>query len=90
MGRRAGRAGTDLSRRAWANAVDSAQRASYAYRIYRGASATSGTLIATVSGTTLSFVDKSAPKKVKSYYWVTAVNVVAESLKSNVVSAIGR
>jgi hypothetical protein len=34
--RRAARAGTDLSRRAWTNARDSGQRATIALRVYRG------------------------------------------------------
>jgi hypothetical protein len=36
VGRRTTRAGTAMSRRALANAVDSGRRANYAYRIYRG------------------------------------------------------
>jgi hypothetical protein len=57
------------------------------YRIYRGTSSSSGTLIATVSASALSFVDTTAPRKTTSYYWVTAINAVGESPRSNVVSA---
>ena len=57
------------------------------YRVYRGTTSTSGVAIATVTSSTLSFVDTSAPKKATSYYWVTAINAAGESLKSNVVSA---
>jgi hypothetical protein len=57
------------------------------FRIYRGTTSTSGVAIATVSASALSFVDTTAPKKATSYYWVTAINVVGESPRSNVASA---
>ena len=57
------------------------------YRVYRGTTSTSGSLIATVTGSARTFVDTTAPRKVAGFYWVTAVNVVGESVRSNVVSA---
>jgi hypothetical protein len=56
------------------------------YRVYRGSSSTSGVVLATVSGGTLTFVDTGAPRKATSYYWVTALNSAGESARSNVVS----
>jgi hypothetical protein len=56
------------------------------YRVYRGTSSTSGLLLATVSGSTLTFVDTTAPRKATSYYWVTALNAAGESPRSNTVS----
>ena len=74
----------------WAAPTSNGGSALTAYRVYRGASSTSGALIATLGPTATSFVDTGAPRKVKSYYWVTAVNAVGESPRSTVVSATGR
>ena len=61
-----------------------------AYRIYR--STTSGTEVfrASVSGTTLTFTDTSVTKKVKYFYWITAVNVLGEGPHSTEVNATAR
>jgi hypothetical protein len=74
----------------WATPTSNGGAAITAYQIYRGASASTGSLIATVSAGATSFVDTSAPRKVTSFYWVTAVNPAGESPRSNVVSAIGK
>jgi Fibronectin type III domain/FG-GAP-like repeat len=71
----------------WAAPTSNGGSALTGYRIYRGTSSSSGVVVATVSASALSFVDTTAPKKATSYYWVTAVNVVGESPRSNVVSA---
>jgi hypothetical protein len=47
-------------------------------------------VIATLTPSAVSFVDTTAPRKAKSYYWVTAVNSIGESARSNLVSATGR
>jgi hypothetical protein len=74
----------------WAAPTSNGGSAITAYRIYRGTSSTSGSLLATVNADATSFLDSTAPRKVKSYYWVTAVNAVGESPRSSVVFATGR
>jgi hypothetical protein len=74
----------------WAAPASNGGGAITAYRVYRGTSATSGLVIATLSPAALKFLDTTAPKKVQSYYWITAVNVAGESPRSTVVSATRR
>jgi hypothetical protein len=74
----------------WAAPTSDGGSAITAYRVYRGTSSTYGTLLATVNANALSFVDTTAPKKVKSYYSIAAVNAIGESPRSAVVSATGR
>ncbi|HEY6056866.1 MAG TPA: FG-GAP-like repeat-containing protein [Candidatus Limnocylindrales bacterium] len=61
-----------------------------AYRIYRGAPGSAGTLVASVNAAAQSFVDTAAPRKVTSSYSVTAVNAAGEGARSNAVSVIAR
>jgi hypothetical protein len=79
-------AGTGIAVK-WLAPASTGGAAITSYRVYRGSSSTSGTVIATVTGSATSFVDTSAAKKVTFYYWVTAVNTAGESPRSNVVSA---
>ena len=74
----------------WAAPTSNGGFAITAYRVYRGTSSASGSLIATVSAGATSFVDTAAPRKVKSYYWVAAVNALGEGPRSSVASATGR
>lgn len=74
----------------WAAPTSNGGSAITAYRIYRGTSSTSGSLLATVNANATSFVDTTAPRKLKSYYWVAAVNALGEGPRSSVVSATGR
>jgi hypothetical protein len=60
------------------------------YRIYRATTSGAETFLASVSGTTLTYVDKAVTKKVKYFYWITAVNVLGESAPSAEVSATAR
>lgn len=60
------------------------------YRIYRGTSSATKTLLASVNGTTLTYQDKALTKRTKYFYWVTAVNVLGEGVPSNEVSATSR
>ena len=60
------------------------------FRIYRGASSGTETLVATVSAGTHSFKDTSSGRKVTHWYRVTAVNALGESVPSNEVSAAGK
>lgn len=74
----------------WAAPTSNGGSAITAYLVYRGTSSTSGSLLATVNANATSFLDTTAPRKVKSYYWVTAVNALGESPRSSVVFATGR
>ncbi len=56
------------------------------YKIYRGTSSGSGTLLTTVSGSVFTYKDANLTSGQKYYYTVTAVNSAAESPKSNEVS----
>ena len=71
----------------WATPTSNGGSAITAYRVYRGTSSTSGALVATVNANATSFLDTTAPRKAKSYYWVTAVNAIGEGPRSTVVSA---
>ncbi len=57
------------------------------YNIYRGTSSGGESLLTSVSGTTLAYNDTSVTNGQTYYYYVTAVNSVGESEKSNEVSA---
>ncbi|MEZ0240694.1 MAG: FG-GAP-like repeat-containing protein [Chloroflexota bacterium] len=60
------------------------------YRIYRGTTSGGETLLATVNASTTTFIDASPPRKVKTFYYVTAVNARGESPRSAEVSATAR
>jgi fibronectin type 3 domain-containing protein len=58
------------------------------YRIYRGTTSGGETLLATAGGTATSFVDSTATKGTRFYYYVTAVNPLGESPASIEASAV--
>jgi hypothetical protein len=60
------------------------------YRIYRGTTSGGETLLATVTASTVTFVDASPPRKAPTYYNVTALNARGESPRSAEVSATAR
>jgi hypothetical protein len=60
------------------------------YRIYRGTTSGGETLLATVTASTVTFVDASPPRKAPTFYYVTALNARGESPRSAEVSATAR
>ena len=58
------------------------------YKIYRGTKAGNETLIATVDNSTTTYNDTSVKNGVRYYYYVTAVNEIGESDRSNEVSVL--
>ncbi len=57
------------------------------YKIYRGTSSGGESYLTEVGGSTTTYTDNSVTNGVTYYYYVTAVNSVGESAKSNEVSA---
>lgn len=59
-------------------------------RVYRGTTVANATVVATLSATTTSFVDKGVARKTAYVYWVSALNVLGEGPASNTVAATSR
>jgi hypothetical protein len=57
------------------------------YRVYRGATSKSETLVATIGATITTYTDTSVTNGQTYYYYVTAVNSAGESAASNEVNA---
>ena len=58
------------------------------YRIYRSTSSGTESFLASVSGSTLTFLDKAVTRKVRYFYWVSAVNVLGEGAHSTEVNVV--
>jgi Concanavalin A-like lectin/glucanases superfamily/Fibronectin type III domain len=72
---------------AWNAPTDSGSTAITNYKVYRSQSGGPFTLIASVSGATLSYPDSGLPSGTPVRYEVTAVNSIGESAASNIATA---
>ena len=70
----------------WQPPTDDGGSKIIAYKIYRGTSSGNETYIGQVNGSTFNYTDKNIRSGATYYYYVTAVNSVGESNKSNEVS----
>jgi len=61
-----------------------------AYRIHRATISGAEAFLVSVGPGTTSYVDKSVARKTRYFYWVTAVNVLGESVPSSEVTATSR
>ena len=73
---------------AWAAPASTGGVALTGYKVYKGTKSTSLTLLTTVSGTTLSYVDTAVTNGTTYYYKVSAVNSVGEGVATAVLSAL--
>jgi hypothetical protein len=74
----------------WAAPASTGGASVTAYRIYRSTTSGTETLLVGVNGSTLTYVDKAVTKKVRYFYWITAVNALGEGAHSPEVSATAR
>ncbi|MGZ8513848.1 MAG: fibronectin type III domain-containing protein [Candidatus Limnocylindrales bacterium] len=74
----------------WSGPATNGGSAVTAFRLYRGTSSGRETFLASVSSSTMSYLDKSVGHKTRYFYWVTAVNVLGESGPSSEVNATSR
>jgi hypothetical protein len=61
-----------------------------AYRIFRSTTSGTESFLVSVSGSTLTYLDKAVTKKTRYFYWIIAVNVLGEGAHSAEVSATAR
>jgi hypothetical protein len=74
----------------WSSPSANGGSAITAYRMYRATTSGAETLIVSVGPGTTSYLDKSVGRKTRYFYWVTAVNVLGESVPSSEVTATSR
>ncbi len=80
-------AGDGYVKLTWSPPSDNGGSSITNYKIYRGTSSGGESYLAQVGGSTTTYTDNSVTNGVTYYYYVTAVNSVGESDKSNEVSA---
>lgn len=61
-----------------------------AYRIYRSTASGTESFLVSVGASTLTYLDRAVTRKVRYFYWITAVNVLGEGAHSTEVSATAR
>lgn len=75
----------------WSSPATTSGSSVTTYRVYRGTVAGGAkTLMASVASGVTSYIDKATVRKTRYYYWITAVNVLGESVPSTEVTAVAR